>query len=427
MYKEPPIDLRLVFKCYAGVVGTAGLLIQSWGPTWFGSHLSEQAWGKAALIRVAGSVLVAAAFAALGFAATTDPLTLRRGMFWFTMGHLVVCMVIQSQRMAIWGSGLADKVGFLSVTAAFFLFYLWGLSRGAPGGSVILGLFSKSAAPPDDWLRSRYEEQIRASGRLEERNRLARDLHDSIKQQIFVIQTAAATAQARFDGDNAGARQALDQVRDSAREAMTEMEAMLHQMSAAPLENAGLVEALRKHCEAVGFRTGAKVEFQLGDLPEAGSFAPGAHEAILRTAQEALSNAARHARPKQITVSLGTAGHEVRLRVEDDGAGFDTAHAPRGQGIANIRARAEEFGGSFELDSRPGKGTTVTISIPFERPEPAIVYRDRAIEMGVSLAVAVVLLQWSRSPLVLAIAAVAAVFTARYAFQYFRLRRQGAQ
>src|SRR3954447_400677 len=114
MYKEQPIDFRLVFKCYAVVVGIAGLLIQGWGPMWFGAHLAEQAWGKAALIRVAGAILLAAACAAWGFASATDPLTLRRGMFWFTLGHLIVCMAIQSQRIAIWGAGLAEKVSFLS-------------------------------------------------------------------------------------------------------------------------------------------------------------------------------------------------------------------------------------------------------------------------------------------------------------------------
>jgi signal transduction histidine kinase len=427
MDREPAIDLRLVFKCYAAVVGIAGILIQGWGPVWFGTDLAEQAWGKAALIRIAGAILLASACCAIGFASTSDPWTLRRGMFWFSFGHLLVCFVIQSQRIAIWGPGLAERVSWVTMAAAFFLFYLWGLSRGAPGGSVILGLFTRSAAPQDEQLRSRYEQQIRAAARLEERNRLARDLHDSIKQQIFVIQTAAATAQARYESDDAGARQALDQVRGSAREAMTEMEAMLHQMAAAPLENAGLIEALRRQCEAAGFRTGAKVEFQLGDLPEAEALAPGAHEAILRSAQEALSNAARHARAGRIMVALGTAGHDVRLTVEDDGAGFDTARTPRGQGIANMRARAEEFGGSFELDSRPGGGTTIHIAIPFERPEPAAAYRGRAIEMGVSTAVALVLMLWSRSPLVFAIAAVAAVLTARYAAIYLRLRRQATQ
>ncbi len=427
MYKEPPIDLRLVFKCYAAVVGIAGLMIFGWGPVWLGVHLAEQPYGRAALVRVMGAILMALACCAVGFSAASDHWTLRRGMFWFTVSHMLICFVLQSQRFAIWGPGLAERATWLSYVAAFFLFNLWTLSRGAPGGSVILGLFSRSAAPQDEQLRSRYEEQIRAAARQEERNRLARDLHDSIKQQIFVIQTAAATAQARFESDDAGAREALVQVRDSAREAMTEMEAMLHQMSAAPLENAGLVEALRKHTEAAGFRSGAKVEFQLGDLPEAESLAPGAHEAILRTAQEALSNAARHARAKRIVVSLRTDRNQLRLRIEDDGGGFDTAHAPRGQGIANMRARAEEVGGTFELDSRPAGGTSITISSPFERPEPATASRGRAIEAGVTLAVAVVVLRWSRSPILMAFVAVAAILTVRHTLQYLRFRRQGVQ
>jgi signal transduction histidine kinase len=415
------IDLRIVFKCYAAVAGVAGLLVIGWGQLWFGAHLAGQPFGKAALIRVCGAILVAAACCALGFAAGNDPWTVRRGMFWFAVAHLVVCVIVQSQRIAIWGPGTADGISWLSIAAAFFLFNIWGLSRTPPNGSVLLGLF-RSAPPADEHLRSRYEQQIRAAARQEERNRLARDLHDSIKQQIFVIQTAAATAQTRLEGDDAGARQALDQVRTSAREAMTEMQVMLDQMAAAPLENAGLIEALRKQCDALGFRTGSTVDFKLGELPEANTLEPGAHEAILRTAQEALANIGRHARAAHVMVSLGMAGREVRLQVEDDGAGFDATHAPRGQGIANMRARAEEYGGSFELDSRPGSGTSVTLSIPYRRPDRAVVYRDRAIELGVSLAVAAVLVVWTRSPLVVAVAAVAAVMTARSIVAYRRAR-----
>jgi signal transduction histidine kinase len=418
------IDLRTIFKCYAVVAGIAGILIVGWGPMWFGAHLADQVFGKAALVRICGSVLIAAACCAIGFSSTSDPWSVRRGMFWFAIAHMLVCVVLESQRIAIWGQGLGGRVSWLAFAAAVFLLYAWGLSGSAPGGSVLLSLFRRHGRQTDELLRSRYEEQIRAAARQEERNRLARDLHDSIKQQIFVIQTAAATAQTRFDGDDAGARQALEQVRNSAREAMTEMQAMLDQMAAAPLENAGLVEAVRKQCEAFGFRTGAKVEFKLGDLPEADSLAPGAHEAILRAVQEALANVGRHARASLVTVSLGTAGHEVRLAVEDDGAGFDTARAPRGQGIANMRARAEEFGGSFELDSQPGRGTSVTLSIPYRRVEPASVYRDRAVELGVSLAVAGVLIFWTRSPLVVAVAAVAAMMMARNVAAYRRAVRR---
>jgi signal transduction histidine kinase len=97
-------------------------------------------------------------------------------------------------------------------------------------------------------LRSRYDAQIRNAARVEERSRLARDLHDAVKQQLFVIQTAAATTEVRFDSDPAGARDALAHIRTAAREATTEMEALIDELQATPLENVGLVEA---HEEAV--------------------------------------------------------------------------------------------------------------------------------------------------------------------------------
>ena len=200
--------------------------------------------------------------------------------------------------------------------------------------------------------------------RLEERNRLARDLHDSIKQQIFVIQTAAATAQVRFDDDEAGTKQALDQVRDAAREAMTEMQVMLDQRRTAPLENSGLIESLKKQCDALGFRTGAKVDFALGELPGAETFAPGEHEAIQRVAKKALANVARHARAAAVQVSLGSVNGQVELRVQDDGAGLDPNRQARGQGIGNMRARAAEFGGTLGLTSQPGESTSVVFAIP---------------------------------------------------------------
>jgi signal transduction histidine kinase len=203
---------------------------------------------------------------------------------------------------------------------------------------------------------------------------------------------------------------------------MTEMEAMLDQMAAAPLENAGLVEALKKQCEALGFRTGAKVEFKLGDLPESDTLPAGAHEALLRVAQEALANIGRHARASRVTVSLGEARGTVRLAVEDDGAGFDAEHASRGQGIANMRARAEEFGGIFELQTRPGGGTSIAVAVGYERFEPAAVYRRKAIELGAALLVCVVFLAWRRGPALLFAVALAAVGTLRYVVAYRRAR-----
>ena len=183
-------------------------------------------------------------------------------------------------------------------------------------------LFGDPRELPTPELRSTYEEQIRAAAAQEERNRLARDLHDSIKQQIFVIQTAAATAQARSGADPNGAARALEQVRSSAREAMVEMEVMLDQLRAAPLGNTGLVEALKKLCEAVKYRSGSGGHhLKHGELPSHEAFPPGSQDALFRIAQEALSNAARHARASRIEVSLEASAVSLQLRVNDDGRG----------------------------------------------------------------------------------------------------------
>jgi signal transduction histidine kinase len=265
--------------------------------------------------------------------------------------------------------------------------------------------------------------------RQEERNRLARDLHDSVKQQIFVIQTAAAIVQARFDDDRTGAKEALDQVRGSAREAMTEMQVMLDQLRAVPLENASLIESLKKQCEALGFRTGARVEFKLGDLPPAAALPPGAHEAILRAAQEALSNVGRHARAASVLVSLGSAHRHVELRIKDDGAGFDPNQRGGGQGIANMHARAEESGGRFELISRPGNGTSIVFSIPYTEMEAPREYRRRAVACGVVLVFSIFLLTCTKSMGNPLLTAVAAVGVGRYLVTYRRaqMRSESAQ
>ena len=423
------IDTRWVFRAYAALVSLSGVLLLGWGPMWFGADLAGEPFGKAALIRVLGSIMIAAACCAAGFAAVDDPPGRRRGLFWFAAGHAVILLGVLTQRMAIWGPGLGEKAAELLSVVVFVLFYLWATSEGERVHEVVGGLFWSANPNSTDRLRSQYEQQIREVARQEERNRLARDLHDSIKQQVFVIQTATATAQARFDGDPAGAKLALDQVRGSAREAMTEMQVMLDQLRAVPLENAGLVESLKKQCEALGFRTGARVEFKLGDLPPTEALPPGAHEAILRAAQEALANVGRHARAGSVLVSLGSVHGQVELRIKDDGAGFDPNRSDRGQGIPNMRARAEEFGGKFYLASGLGNGTSVTFSIPYTPAETPREYVRKAVEWGAILVVSILALAWTKSTVMVVVLAMAAVGVVRYilAYRRTRMRREAAR
>ena len=312
----------------------------------------------ASLIWISGMVIIAAGCAASGLALNDDPATGRRALYRFATGHVLVGLIVWMQGEFYWGEQ--------------------GLPRWVAVAPLIngIGLFAAAFATP--WsaaigevrsgkLASSHDEHIRQLARREERARLARDLHDAVKQQLFVIQTASATVQARFDHDAAGARTALDQVRTAAREATTEMEALLEELQAAPLENTGLVEALKKQCDALAFRTGAAVHFEPGSLPPEGSLRPGAHEAIYRVAQEALANVARHARASQVTLSLGASGTRFELRVADNGTGFDASTARRGMGRANMEARAAAIGGRLGVVGQPS-GTEVVLSLPLITP-----------------------------------------------------------
>lgn len=413
------IDTRWVFRAYAALTGLTGALLIGWGPLWFGAGLAGQPFGKAALIRVLGSIIMAAACCSAGFAVVDSPPARRRALLWFTVGHAVIWLVVVSQRVAIWGPGLAENASQLLFGMVFALSYLWVNSEGEYLPRPLISLFGTAPPDSDERLRSQYEQQIREVAKQEERNRLARDLHDSIKQQVFVIQTAAATTQARFDADPAGAKEALEQIRASAREAMTEMQVMLDQLRAMPLENAGLFEALRKQCEALGFRTGAHVEFKSEPLPPSWTLPPGAQEAILRVTQEALANVGRHARAGNVLVLLSVTQGHVELKVKDDGTGFDPEHSARGQGIANMRARAEEFNGEFELISRPGGGTSIAFSLPYTSSETPREYRKKAIVCGALLILLTLIQVWKRSLLVGA-PVIAAVFFVRYLVAYHR-------
>ena len=394
------IDTRGVFRVYAWVAGIGGLVVMLWGQSSFGPpDLSGQPWGRAALVRVFGSIVFAAGCCAAALRSVEDPASRHRALRWFVVGHAVVASMVFLQWQAIWGepSPAYQTVLGLLLTAVLILFYFWQTGDGHRAGEWLAptGLFEDRDRQAVEPPRSTYEQQIRQAAAQEERNRLARDLHDSIKQQIFVIQTAAATAQIRFDEDRAGASQALEQVRTSAREAMTEMEVLLDQLRAVPLENIGLVGALKKQCEALGHRTGARVAFELGTMPPNERLLPGAHMAIFRVAQEALANIGRHARAGSVRVGLDSDIANVTLTVEDDGTGFEAGpEAAAGLGIGNMRARAEEFAGSLDLQSRAGAGTRLRLSIPIAPAPDRSEYRRRVLAWGTCLLILAVVSTW---------------------------------
>lgn len=365
MWKKPQadaIDRRMVLRVYAGLLCAGGLLMAGWGPLWLGTDLAGVPYAKAALVRMLGaSMILTGCFGAV-LAEVRDLNGMKRGQYWFLGAQTVGFGIIMAQMDAVWQQNDLVRISQVLMNLLFLLGWLLLTSEGQYNARPWRPQTLFGQAEPE--LRSRYEEGIRTAAAQEERHRLARELHDSIKQQIYVVQTAAATAEARYGADDVGTRAALKEARGAAREAMTEMEAMLDQLKAAPLENTGLVEALKRQCEALGIRTGAEVRFAAGALPPNEAVAPGAQQAVYRVAQEALANVGRHARASKVEVRLEQSGRDLFLRVEDDGAGFDLNGGARGMGLANMRARAEEQGGAVEVRSGAGRGTVVELRIP---------------------------------------------------------------
>ena len=233
---------------------------------------------------------------------------------------------------------------------------------------------------------TRLHDPAGKSAAEQERRRLARDLHDSIKQQLFSIKLSSATAEERWESDPAGARAALADVRKSAHAAMVEMQAMLSQLRPDPLATTGLVEALREQCEALGYRSGIPVHFEIGDLPPDSHLRASTRENLFRIAQEALTNVARHARAREVHVQLGKIEQDgvpaLFLQVRDDGQGFDATGQAAGMGLRNMRERLEAVHGTLDIRSAPGKGTEVWACAPLRRKkdvrsEPSILSRHR--------------------------------------------------
>ncbi|BCL78567.1 sensor histidine kinase [Ktedonobacteria bacterium brp13] len=200
---------------------------------------------------------------------------------------------------------------------------------------------------------------------LEERQRVARDLHDSVKQQAFALTLLIGAAQSRLPDDIASAQGALSKAGELADQIRQELTAVLQQLRPGALVGQGLQAALRDAIRQWSQQTGGACEFQVSEAPEMPVLRPEIEEALFRMAQEALANAARHSQASQIRVQLEQGTEQVRLHVSDNGKGFAVEQvAGSGHGLANMRDRVEAYGGTLHISSAPGE-TVVTGCIPF--------------------------------------------------------------
>jgi len=426
-------DTRTLFRAYMAGAALGGLALLA-GLPGLGTDLGATPETKRALVQLCGVMLLSLACLAGGFGEIEDPRSRHRALGGFAFAHLVALAGVVGIAALHGGMDQRDLTVPVLVGLCIVLFHSWQTGDGYRAGASLA--FTQLFGPPrtDDRLRSEYEERIREAASQEERHRLARELHDSVKQQIYAMQAAAATVGARFDSDAPGARAALDRLRESGREAMAEMEAMLDSLRATTLTNAGLVEALKKQGEALKFRTGARVAFEIGPLPPDAVLAPGAQQAIFKVAQEAFANIGRHARATHATVRIALDGDRLVVRIEDDGAGFVPASPAAGMGLANMRERAAAYGADFEVRSQPGAGTTVVLSMPSADRVVGDLARQRrrSIAWGIGCAgiAAITLAVWltgSRPGPITAILGANVIIFLREAFSYRRARRRAEE
>ena len=206
------------------------------------------------------------------------------------------------------------------------------------------------------------ERQLAEAG---ERARIARELHDAVSQDLFSLRLLAGGLRKALPADSPLHPQ-VETMQQTATQTMHEMQALLLQLRPVALADAGLVAALEELCRAYRERLGVTVDADLEPV----QLAPAAEHAVLRVVQEALANAVKHAQPTRIRLRLHQQDGQVEVAVADDGGGFDPGLAEQrhGLGLGLMRQRVAELGGSFQLDSAPGQGTSVRILLPRGTP-----------------------------------------------------------
>ncbi len=207
---------------------------------------------------------------------------------------------------------------------------------------------------------ARRQEDLRRAAVVEERQRIAADLHDAVSQRLFAAILGVRAARIAAARDPVSSSRQLATAEEQMRLAQGELRTLAHTLLLAAPQDVGA--ALRELVHAFSVGDGPRLSARIGEGPEIG---PLAAQAVLRVAQEALHNAVRHAGAARIRLRFGRRRGAVVLEVQDDGRGF-AAGLPRGAGLGSMQARADAIGARLSIRSAPGRGVTVTLSLPEE-------------------------------------------------------------
>jgi signal transduction histidine kinase len=222
---------------------------------------------------------------------------------------------------------------------------------------------------------ARLHQRVREAAVMEERARLARELHDSVTQSLYSL-TLLAEGWRRLarTGRLEDTDDPLTELGEIAQQALKEMRLMVHELRPPALEQEGLLGALHQRLGAVEQRAGVEARLVAEDVFE---LPAAVEEGLYRITVEALNNALKHAAATSVTVYLRLADGRIELEVADNGRGFDAqgVDASWGIGLDSMRQRAEKLGGTLSIRSAPGEGTRVRVDVP--HPGPAVQTTDK--------------------------------------------------
>ena len=196
-----------------------------------------------------------------------------------------------------------------------------------------------------------------------ERNRMARELHDTLAHTLSTLSVQLETVKAYWDVDPAAAQQILNKSLETTRSGLQETRRALKSLRASPLDDLGLRLAVHQLAESAASRGNLALELLLSEaLP---ALSPDVEQCVYRVAQEAVANVVHHAGARTLTVRLTGADGRVSLLVRDDGRGFDPNGVPQPGhfGLAGMRERAQLVGGQLTITSRPERGTTIQLTV----------------------------------------------------------------
>lgn len=356
------LDADLTGRVWLTALGTA-LLLAAWFLVVLGRRTSDWTDRRRVLLFWAGATVLVAVLAGLSPVYVLVLYGLVPLLFgtlgWAGLAGVVVLAALLGWRAQVWEDGAAAALNLLTVV---------GLSLGI---AVVLDAVEQQSRRRRDALaeltatRAELAETARRSGVLEERERIARDLHDTVAQSLASVVTHLEAAEQALETRPQDARAHVDTARDAARDGLADARRAVAALRPDLLEGQTLQQALERRTDRWSAATGVVAVLETTGDPV--PLHPDTETALLRAAEEALANAAKHASATRVTLTLSWLGDAVALDVDADGVGFAHVPPPRsdgGFGLLCLRERLSAVGGRMEVEIAPGEVTTVMAQVP---------------------------------------------------------------